>query len=164
MHNRPKLKNRKSQKPTASPKKEEEEEEEKEVEQATEEQTAEESLCNSETGDNDAEEVKTDGVDELEESNVSFFNDSSLRDFVFEETEPEVGGNEAVEDAAVEGPALSEEEEVEREVDADKVGEGSRPEGEEAPSKEGAMEDHERETEEEALGEEVETWSPDDPT
>ena len=87
----------------------------------------------------------------MEESNVSFFNDSSLGDFVFEETDSEVGGNKAVEDAAVDGPALSEK--VEKEVDADKIGEGSRPEGEEAPSKEGAMEDHERETEEEeAMG------------
>ena len=81
VHNRPKLKNRKSQKPTASPKKQEEEEEK--VAQAAvetnDELNAGGDLCNSETGDViDAEEAKIGGAEELEESNVSLLNDVEL--------------------------------------------------------------------------------------
>ena len=165
MHNRPKLKNRKSQKPTASPKKQEEEEEK--VAQAAvetnEELTAGGDLGNSETGDIiDAEEAKIGGVEELEESNVSLFNDSSLGDYDFEEKEPEVGGNSAEEEAAVDGPVLSKADEVEEEVEANDVYEETRPKGEEVEvtaSEGGATnvltdsptpkDDHEREAEEE---------------
>ena len=162
MHNRPKLKNRKSQKPTVSPEKQEEEEEE--VVQAGvkthEERGAAGDLSNSETGDIiDEEDAKMSGIEELEESNVSLFNDSSLEDFDFEEKEPEVGGN-SVDDNAVDGPALSEVDEVEQ-VEANDMDEETGHNGEEeaTASKGGATdadfpkpkEDQERETEEEVL-------------
>ena len=136
MHNRPKLKNRKSQKPTASLK--EQEEVEAKV-QAYEELTAVgENLGNGETGEIDAEEASTVEAEKLEESNASsFFNDSSLGDYDFEEKEPEVGNNTAEEDAAVDEPVLSKEDEVGEGVNANETDQESKTQGEEeeGPSK-----------------------------
>jgi len=124
-----------------------------------EEQTAAGDLSNSETGDIiDEEDAKMSGTEELEESNVSLFNDSSPEDFDFEEKEPEVGGNIAVEDNAENGPALSEVDEVEQ-VEANDMDEETRHNGEEeataskggATDDAGIKEDQERETEEEIL-------------
>ena len=166
VHNRPKLKNRKSQKPTASPKKQEEEEKVAQAAVETnDELTAGGNLGNSETGDViDAEEATIGGAEELEESNASLLNDSSLGDYDFEEKEPEVGGNSAEEEAAVDGPALSEAAEVEEDVEANDVDEETRPKDEEveATASEGGAanvladsptpkDDHEREAEEETL-------------
>merc|ERR1719342_443046 len=67
VHNRPKLKNRKSQKPTASLKEHEEEEEKKEGETTMETNkvsTDDGIIGNSETGVQDAEEAKVGGVEE----------------------------------------------------------------------------------------------------
>jgi len=162
VHNRPKLKNRKSQKPTVSPEKQEEEEEVAQAGvKAHEERGAAGDPGNSETGDIiDEEDAKMSGIEELEESNVSLFNDSSLEDFDFEEKEPEVGGN-SVDDNAVDGPALSEVDEVEEQVEANDMDEETGHNGEEeaTASKGGATdadfpkpkEDQERETEEEVL-------------
>ena len=99
-------------------------------------------IGNSETGVQDAEEAKVGGVEEVEEeSNVSFFNDSSLGEFEFEEKEPAVGDDIPAEGAAEDGPALSEVDEVEEEINADKeANKGEEEEEEAAPSKEAILE------------------------
>merc|ERR1719342_1485511 len=142
VHNRPKLKNRKSQKPTASLKEHEEEEEKKEGEttmETNEVPTDDGIIGNSETGVQDAEEAKVGGVEE--ESNVSFFNDGSLGEFEFEEKEPAVGDDIPAEGAAEDGPALSEVDEVEEGINADEeANKGEEEEEEAAPSKEAVLE------------------------
>ena len=98
-------------------------------------------IGNSETGVQDAEEAKVGGVEEVEEeSNVSFFNDSSLGEFEFEEKEPAVGDDIPAEGAAEDGPALSEVDEVEEEINADKEANKGEEEEEAAPSKEAILE------------------------
>ena len=97
-------------------------------------------IGNSETGVQDAEEAKVGGVEEVEEeSNVSFFNDSSLGEFEFEEKEPAVSDDIPAEGAAEDGPALSEVDEVEEEINADKEASKGKEE-EAAPSKEAILE------------------------
>jgi len=124
VHNRPKLRIRKSQKPTASLK--EQEETESKV-QTDEELTAGgENLGNNETWGVDAEEAIS-VAEELEESNASsFFNDSSLGDYDFEEKELEVDGN-----TAVDAPTLSKEDEVEEGVHLNGKDEETSSQGEE---------------------------------
>jgi len=145
VHNRPKLKSRKSQKPTASPKKLDEKEGEAKVE-TSEEPTDDGIISDNKTGETGAEEAR---VEKLEESNASsFFNDSSLGDFDFEEKEQEVGEDTAAEGAADgaadgPGPVLSEVDAVEEGADVNEVDEETRNEGEEeeeeAPSKEAIL-------------------------
>ena len=95
MHNRPKMKSRKSQKATASLTDKGTEEDSLIEMEAKKEETSEQSVDGETQGSSEAaevglEETATGASEELEDSNASFFNDSSLGDYDFEEREQDV--------------------------------------------------------------------------
>ena len=138
MHNRPKMKSRKSQKATASLTDKGTEEESRIEMEAKKVETSEQSVDGETQGSSEAaevglEETATGASEELEDSNASFFNDSSLGDYDFEERE---------QDVAVEKPVLQEDDTAKEGGNANEGEEERIIEGEEddgAPSKDAIL-------------------------
>ena len=138
MHNRPKMKSRKSQKATASLTDKGTEEESRIEEEAKKVDLSEQSVDGETQGSSEAaevglEETATGASEELEDSNASFFNDSSLGDYDFEERE---------QDVAVEKPVLQEDDTAKEGGNANEGEEERIIEGEEddgAPSKDAIL-------------------------
>ena len=132
------MKSRKSQKATASLTDQGTEEESRIEMEAKKVETSEQSVDGETQGSSEAaevglEETATGASEELEDSNASFFNDSSLGDYDFEEREHKNECDTAAEDVAVEKPVLQED-------DAAKEG-GNANEGEEERIIEGEEDD-----------------------
>ena len=132
------MKSRKSQKATASLTDKGTEEESRIEMEAKKEETSEQSVDGETQGSSEAaevglEETATGASEELEDSNASFFNDSSLGDYDFEERE---------QDVAVEKPVLQEDDTAKEGGNANEGEEERIIEGEEddgAPSKDAIL-------------------------
>ena len=132
------MKSRKSQKASASLTDQGTEEESRIEMEAKKEETSEQSVDGETQGSSEAaevglEETTTGASEELEDSNASFFNDSSLGDYDFEERE---------QDVAVEKPVLQEDDTAKEGCNANEGEEERIIEGEEddgAPSKDAIL-------------------------